>query len=110
VFWIATVTPCDRNLKFDPGAFKDILAWYKQNGAMALWYSVRPGSSHHSQWPSASRSPRWLSRTSWHEHDHRSGHFEFPETLELARHAQDNGADGLLVIPPFYYKKVPTDA
>ena len=33
LFWIATVTPCDKNLKFDPGAFKDILAWYKQNGA-----------------------------------------------------------------------------
>ena len=33
LFWIATVTPCDKNLKFDPGAFKDILAWYKHNGA-----------------------------------------------------------------------------
>jgi 4-hydroxy-tetrahydrodipicolinate synthase len=33
----------------------------------------------------------------------------FPETLELARHAQDNGADGLLVIPPFYYNDPPLE-
>ena len=27
-----------------------------------------------------------------------------PETLELLNHAQANGADGVLCIPPFYYK------
>ena len=26
-------TPCDKSLKFDPGAFRDILAWYKHCGA-----------------------------------------------------------------------------
>ena len=29
----------------------------------------------------------------------------FPETIELSKHAADHGAEGLLVIPPFYYKK-----
>jgi 4-hydroxy-tetrahydrodipicolinate synthase len=36
------------------------------------------------------------------------GTSNFPETLELAQHAEANGADGLLVIPPFYYKRPPT--
>src|SRR5580692_10544929 len=33
LFWVASVTPCDKSLKFDPGAFKDVLAWFKHNGA-----------------------------------------------------------------------------
>ena len=33
LFWVATVTPCDKNRKFDAGAFRDILAWFKHNGA-----------------------------------------------------------------------------
>ena len=33
----------------------------------------------------------------------------FPETLELARHAAELGADGLLVIPPFYYDAPPVE-
>jgi len=32
------------------------------------------------------------------------GTANFPETLELSKHAEDNGADGLLIVPPFYYK------
>ena len=33
LFWVASCTPCDKNLKFDPAAFKDALAWFKHNGA-----------------------------------------------------------------------------
>src|SRR5215467_11597807 len=32
------------------------------------------------------------------------GTSNLPETLELLSHAQGNGADGILCIPPFYYK------
>jgi 4-hydroxy-tetrahydrodipicolinate synthase len=32
-----------------------------------------------------------------------------PETLELLNHAQANGADGVLCIPPFYYKNPTLD-
>src|SRR6267142_800163 len=32
------------------------------------------------------------------------GASNFPETLELSKHAEENGADGLLIVPPFYYK------
>jgi 4-hydroxy-tetrahydrodipicolinate synthase len=37
------------------------------------------------------------------------GTANFPETLEIARHAVNHGADGLLVIPPFYYKEPPLE-
>ena len=33
LFWAATITPCDKSGRFDPGAFKDVLAWFKHNGA-----------------------------------------------------------------------------
>src|SRR5207245_1153430 len=33
-----------------------------------------------------------------------SGTSNFPETIELSQHAEANGADGLLIVPPFYYK------
>src|ERR1700743_3237532 len=33
LFWVASCTPCDKNLKFDPAAFKDVLAWFEHNGA-----------------------------------------------------------------------------
>src|ERR1700691_4549685 len=32
-FWVAAVTPCDRNYKFDEGAYRDQLSWWKENGA-----------------------------------------------------------------------------
>src|SRR5229473_2038933 len=34
------------------------------------------------------------------------GTSNFPETIELSKHAEENGADGLLIVPPFYYKRV----
>jgi 4-hydroxy-tetrahydrodipicolinate synthase len=38
-----------------------------------------------------------------------SGTPNFPETIELSQHAASNGADGLLIIPPFYYKQPPLE-
>jgi 4-hydroxy-tetrahydrodipicolinate synthase len=110
LFWIATVTPCDKNLKFDPGAFKDILAWYKQNGADGIVVLGTTG-----EFASFSVAERKqiaevaLKNKLGMNMIIGPGTSNFPETIELARHAEDNGADGLLVIPPFYYKKVPTD-
>ena len=110
LFWIATVTPCDKNLKFDPGAFKDILAWYKHNGADGIVVLGTTG-----EFASFSVAERKqiaevaLKNKSGMNMIIGPGTSNLPETIELARHAEDNGADGLLVIPPFYYKKVPTD-
>jgi 4-hydroxy-tetrahydrodipicolinate synthase len=35
-----------------------------------------------------------------------TGTCNFPETIELSKHAADHGADCTLVVPPFYYKNV----
>ena len=104
LFWTATVTPCDKNLKFDPGAFRDILAWYRHCGADGV---VVLGTS--GEFPSFSMAERKLiAETALKDKLGLNiivgpGTSNFPETLELALHAQDHGADGLLVIPPFYY-------
>src|SRR5947199_1581077 len=33
LFWIAAATPCDKNLKFDEGLYKDMMAYFKEQGA-----------------------------------------------------------------------------
>jgi 4-hydroxy-tetrahydrodipicolinate synthase len=33
LFWVASLTPCDRNLKVDLGAMKAQMQWFKHNGA-----------------------------------------------------------------------------
>lgn len=109
LFWVATVTPCDKNLKFDPGAFRDLLAWFKHNGADGIVVLGTTG-----EFPSFSVAERKqvaevaLSNKLGMNIIVGPGTSNFPETLELAKHAEDHGADGLLVVPPFYYKKVPT--
>ena len=32
-FWVAACTPCDKNLKFDEAAYKDMMGWFKDQGA-----------------------------------------------------------------------------
>jgi 4-hydroxy-tetrahydrodipicolinate synthase len=109
LFWIATVTPCDKKLKFDPGAFKDILAWFKHNGADGIVVLGTTG-----EFPSFSVAERKqiaevaLKNKLGMNIIVGPGTSNFDETLELAKHAEANGADGLLVVPPFYYKKPPT--
>lgn len=110
LFWIATVTPCDRNLKFDPGAFRDILAWFKHNGADGIVVLGTTG-----EFPSFSVAERkQIAEVALKDKLGMNiivgpGTSNFPETLELSRHAADHGADGLLVVPPFYYKNPPTE-
>lgn len=110
LFWVASVTPCDKNLKFDPGAFRDVLAWFKHNGADGIVVLGTTG-----EFPSFSVAERkQIAEVALKDKLGMNiivgpGTSNFSETLELARHAEANGADGLLVVPPFYYKKPPTD-
>lgn len=108
LMWVASVTPCDKNLKFDPGAFRDILSWFKHNGADGIVVLGTTG-----EFPSFSVAERKLvTETALKDKLGMNfivnpGTSNFPETLDLARHAAAHGADGLLVIPPFYYKNPP---
>ncbi|MFI4890925.1 MAG: dihydrodipicolinate synthase family protein [Steroidobacterales bacterium] len=110
LYWIAAATPCDKNLKFDPGAFRDMLAYFKHNGADGIVVLGTTG-----EFPSFSVAERkQVAEVALKDKLGMNiivgpGTSNIAETIELAKHAEANGADGLLVIPPFYYKKPPTD-
>jgi len=110
LFWAATVTPCDKTGRFDPGAMKDVLAWFKHNGADGV---VVLGTS--GEFPHFSVAERNLvTETALKNKVGLNvivgpGTPNLPETIDLARHAQDHGADGLLVIPPFYFNSPPVE-
>ena len=107
-FYVAACTPCDKNLKFDEGAYKDMMAYFKDQGADGVVVLGTTG-----EYPSFSVAERKkIAETAL---KHRNGLLiivspgtpNFPETIELSQHAAANGADGLLIIPPFYYKNPP---
>jgi 4-hydroxy-tetrahydrodipicolinate synthase len=104
--YIAAATPCDKSLKFDDGIYKEMMPWFKQKGADGVVVLGTTG-----EYPSFSVAER--KKVAETALKHRSGlsiivqvgTSNFPETLDLLAHATANGADGVLCIPPFYYKK-----
>ena len=107
LFWVAASTPCEKNLRFDEELYKDVLAYLKLNGADGVVVLGTTG-----EFPSFSVAERKkVAETAFKNRNGLNiivspGTANFPETLELSKHAEDNGADGLLVVPPFYYKHV----
>lgn len=105
LFWVAASTPCDKNLNFDPELYRDVLAYLKSNGADGVVVLGTTG-----EFPSFSIAERKkIAEVAFKNRNGLNiivspGTANFPETLELSLHAQENGADGLLVVPPFYYK------
>src|SRR5215472_6535896 len=110
LFWVAAATPCDKNLKFDDGIYKDQMAYLKEQDADGI---VVLGST--GEYPSFSVAERKKIAETALKHRNGlnmivcSGTSNFPETIELSQHAAANGADGLLIIPPFYYKQPPLE-
>jgi 4-hydroxy-tetrahydrodipicolinate synthase len=110
LYWVATVTPCDKSGAFDAGAMRTILDWHKAQGADGV---VVLGTS--GEFPSFSVAERRTVTETVMRHKNGlnvivgPGTPNFPETLELAKHAQSVGADGLLVIPPFYFNEPPVE-
>ncbi|HYK49171.1 MAG TPA: dihydrodipicolinate synthase family protein [Terriglobales bacterium] len=110
LFWVAALTPCDKNLKFDEGVYADMMAYFKATGVDGVVVLGTTG-----EYPSFSVTERKkVAETAFR---HRNGlniivspgTSNFPETIELSQHAATNGADGLLIIPPFYYKHPPLE-
>lgn len=109
IFSMASVTPCDRNGKFDPVMYKDTLQYFESQGAEGVVVLGTTG-----EFPAFSRAERRLvmevagKNKGKLEILNNPGTPNLPETVELAKHAVDNGADGFLIIPPFYYNNPPT--
>jgi 4-hydroxy-tetrahydrodipicolinate synthase len=106
IFYVAACTPCDKNLKFDDAIYKDMMAYFKDQGADGVVVTGTTG-----EYPSFSTAERKKIQETALKHRAglsiivSSGTSNFPETIELSQHAAANGADGLLIIPPFYFKK-----
>src|ERR1700716_3441134 len=105
LFWVAASTPCGKDLKFDEELYKDLLAYLQANGADGVVVLGTTG-----EFPSFSLAERKkVAETAFKYRNGLniivcSGTSNFPETIELSQHAEANGADGLLIVPPFYYK------
>lgn len=104
-FWIAGVTPCDKNYEFDAGAYAEQLAWWKSQGADGVLVLGTNGEG-----PSFSVAERKKVAETAVKHRNgldlivTTGTPNFKETIELSQHAASIGADSVLVQPPFYYK------
>jgi 4-hydroxy-tetrahydrodipicolinate synthase len=107
LFWVAASTPCDKNLNFDAELYKDLLAYLKSQGADGVVVLGTTG-----EFPSFSFAERKkIAETALKNRKGLNiivgpGTSNFQETVELSKHAEENGADGLLIVPPFYYKRV----
>ena len=105
LFWVAASTPCDKDLKFDEELYKYLLAYLKANGADGVVVLGTTG-----EFPSFSMAERKkVAETAFKNRNGLNiivspGTSNLPETIELSKHAEENGADGLLIVPPFYYK------
>lgn len=104
-FWIAAVTPCDKNYAFDPGAYREQLQWWKSQGADGVLVLGTNGEGE--SFSVAER--KQITEVAMKNKNGldiivTTGTPNFKETIELSRHAADAGADSLLIQPPFYYK------
>lgn len=109
-FYVAVVTPCDSRGRFDDALYRDLMPFLKERGADGVVVLGTTGEF-------ASFSTVERKKVAETALKHRSGlemiiqvgTSNLPETLELLSHAQANGADQVLCIPPFYFKNPSTE-
>jgi 4-hydroxy-tetrahydrodipicolinate synthase len=104
-FWVAAVTPCDRNYEFDAAAYRDQLQWWKSQGADGVLVLGTNGEG-----PSFSVAERKkitefaVKNRNGLDLIITTGTANFKETIELSQHAAAVGGDSVLIHPPFYFK------
>src|SRR3984893_3338583 len=107
LFWVAASTPCDKNLNFDAELYKDLLAYLKSHGADGV--VVLGTTGEFGSFSFAERKK--IAETALKNRNGLNiivgpGTSNFQETVELSKHAEEHGADGLLIVHRFYYKHV----
>jgi 4-hydroxy-tetrahydrodipicolinate synthase len=109
-FYVAAVTPCDNHGRFDDALYRDLMPFFRDRGVDGVVVLGTTGEF-------ASFSVAERKRVAETALKHRSGMKmivqvgtpNLPETLDLLAHAQANGADGVLCIPPYYFKNLSTE-
>jgi len=107
--YVAAVTPCDNQKRFDAGLYRDMMPFFKEHGVDGVLVLGTTGEF-------ASFSVAERKKIAETALKHRSGLEmivqvgtpNLPETLDLLAHAEANGADQALCIPPFYFKNPST--
>ena len=109
-FWIAGVTPCDKNYEFDAAAYKEQFQWWKSQGADGILVLGTNGEG-----PSFTLSERKkiaefaVKNRNGLDIIVTTGTPNLKETIELSQHAAAIGADSVLVQPPFYFRNPDPD-
>jgi 4-hydroxy-tetrahydrodipicolinate synthase len=104
-FWVAAITPCDKNYEFDAAAYKEYMQYWKANGADGILVLGTNGEG-----PSFSVAERKkilevaLKNKMGLDIIVATGTPNFKEAIELSQHAAAAGADSVLIQPPFYFK------
>jgi 4-hydroxy-tetrahydrodipicolinate synthase len=104
-FWVAALSPLDSRGNFDNGANDEMMAFWKgagADGALVL------GTTGAGQSFSVAERKRILEGASRNKRGLDfivgTGTANVAETIELSKHAADNGADSVLIVPPYYEK------
>lgn len=109
-FLIPTVTPVDRAGNFDAPLWRDMLSFYNDKGADGV---LVLGTTGEFSSFSVKERQNILEATVKNKGNlevvAHVGTTNLPETMELMLHAGKVGADSVLIVPPFYIKKVPLE-
>lgn len=104
-FWIAALSPMNSRGEFDNEANDHMLATWKAAGADGV---LLLGTTGAGQSFSIAERKRIVEMASRNKHGLDfivgTGTANLADTVELSRHAADNGADSVLIVPPFYEK------
>jgi 4-hydroxy-tetrahydrodipicolinate synthase len=109
-FLIPAVTPVDRKGNFDEALWRDMLSFFGEKGADGVLVLGTTGEF-------ASFSVRERQKILEAAVKNKGsleivcqvGTPNLPETMELMLHAAKEGADSVLIVPPFYIKRVPLE-
>ena len=106
-FWAAATTPCDKNLKLDLGAMREQVEWYKSRGADGMTFLGSTGeftaftvAEHKALMEVVGKAKGNLNVLCT------ASTANVADTIELCKHANDHGADGVIVSPPYYVKGI----
>lgn len=104
-FWIAALSPLNSRGEFDIGANDEMMAFWKESGADGV---LLLGTTGEGQSFSIAERKKILQGASRNKHGLdfivATGTANALDTIELSKHAADNGADSVLIVPPFYEK------
>jgi 4-hydroxy-tetrahydrodipicolinate synthase len=109
-FWAACTTPCDKTLKVDLGAMREQIEWYKAHGAGGVTFLGSTGEFASFTVAERKAIMEVVGKAKGNLNVLcTSGTANVADTIELSKHAADHGADGVIVLPPYYVKGPSTE-